>query len=429
MARLSILTSDPEEQNELTPDHQRANDYFHEVRGFTDDAFVNQIQKEPQRFLQFWKVIIPGMIELEKQVEQLSVSNEDLEKRNDSLEEDLRLADAYRQENEVLKENDIAFQKEKEKLQKKIDQLRSDRRSAVPHLSVETQEEPGSSSSATQPREETLEPVDKKARSEKLPDPEVFNDGNASQFYAWKRKMKMKLSVNSDRYPSIESKASYIMFRLGSEASQYVGGYEDSNEDPMTPDEMFEHLEQRYGDSDRRMTARTNYVNLRQKNTEFSTFISDFYRFAAEAKINKEDQVADLRDKLSSELKEKAVGLRPKNVFEFVKDLQHIDRNLQDVRKGREAAAAAKKKREASSTTNPKPADKATTPARREGTAKPGPVDGQGNPIPKATADTKRENVQCFYCKKEGHYVSECPKSRAKAVAAVAEKEEPSPKS
>ena len=84
-----------------------------------------------------------------------------------------------------------------------------------------TASEPGPSNTNPEPATVT-QPVSTTnptpiTKSEKLPDPLMF-DGNQNDLYPFITKLRLKLSINHDRYPTEASKVSYGISHLNKNA-------------------------------------------------------------------------------------------------------------------------------------------------------------------------------------------------------------------
>jgi hypothetical protein len=99
------------------------------------------------------------------------------------------------------------------------------------------------------------------AKSEKLPDPLMF-DGNRNNLRPFVTKLRLKLLINYNRYPTKASKVSYGMSRLSKDAARTM--------DPFFRNGTFVNfeifislLERTYDNASREYTAVTKLENLR----------------------------------------------------------------------------------------------------------------------------------------------------------------------
>lgn len=119
--------------------------------------------------------------------------------------------------------------------------------------------------------------------------------------------MKNKFQANGDWYPTEESKLTYTRSRLGGEAMKHlISRFRKNSTKPfISSDEIFETLNQIYGDFNRRINAMKAFRRLKQTGPfrVFTTFWAEFQRLASDAEIfDTTLLVEDLRDKMSLEL-------------------------------------------------------------------------------------------------------------------------------
>jgi hypothetical protein len=247
------------------------------------------------------------------------------------------------------------------------------------------------------------------AKSDKLPDPPVFEQGTATEFRSWERKMRDKLEINDDRFETERKKIAYASSRIGGVAATVMEPYLDRDSASLvrTLDGFFEKLQMRFGDPFLKKTARDEFRRLRQANREFQVFLGDFHRLAAEAGIHEEDQLLEMQDKINTELKQACIGWEPSSLASLIQKLQLASRQHTEIRR----AEAAKKARSAllasagtSSSSNAASQNKAGAAGSRRANS----------------------NLICYGCGEKGHIRPKCPKN-PKQVAEVNEAGNDSP--
>ena len=142
-------------------------------------------------------------------------------------------------------------------------------------------------------------------RTQKLPDPPLFVNGEAPTWDDWSGKIQDKLEINHDHYDSERAKIAYILSRLGGEAAEhtYARKNSKSNNPYVTADEMLSELSEIYEDVDRENTYREQYKLLVQGISSFVKFYSEFKRLFSHLSYNERQLMVDLKDKLSSRLR------------------------------------------------------------------------------------------------------------------------------
>jgi hypothetical protein len=169
-------------------------------------------------------------------------------------------------------------------------------------------------------------------------------------------------------------------------------------------------LENAFGDPDRVRTAERNLQNLRQKNRNFSDYLADFPRYAAEVSWNDAAKRTSLYEGLSSELKDALVTMEtPDALDQYIVLLKRVDNKIRARAAERKGTSSTWRNTTQTTTPTPKPAPPpATTTA--SGTQA-GPMDlsaGRRRLSPAQREDRIRRGL-CLYCGGAGHMARQCP--------------------
>jgi hypothetical protein len=195
-----------------------------------------------------------------------------------------------------------------EKLQSRVDELTS--RMPTPGLASTPTLPLPTSSDVTPATEAEPTPANPSnhaptAKPEKYPDPPMF-DGNRKDLRPFITKLRLKLQMNDDRYPTERNKVAYGMSRLSGNAARTADPFY-RNGTLNTLGNFIALLEQTYDDASREHTAVTKLESLRQRNREFTSFDSEFLGLVGELNWNEAAKVAALRRAISDEIRDQLV--------------------------------------------------------------------------------------------------------------------------
>jgi retrotransposon gag protein len=255
-------------------------------------------------------------------------------------------------------------------------------------------------------------------RSEKFPDPPMFN-GTRKDLRPFVTKLRLKLSVNKDRFPTEESQVSYGIARLDGDAARTMDPF-FRNGTFNTFDRFISLLERTYDDASREHTAATKLENLRQRNREFTNFFSEFLGLVGELNWNESARIAALRRALSDEIRAQLVGRDlPDSLTDFATICQRIDEDLRYNRQARSLKPSVPRFPNATNTTKYDPAAKTRIPvsdlmdldtARSHSYA----------PAGSEERKTRISKGECFGCGQRGHIQRHCPIRPFEKVRALA---------
>ena len=157
----------------------------------------------------------------------------------------------------------------------------------------------------------------------KLPTPEAFNNERLD-YPIWKRKVRNKLREDG---PIIgltpSSQTSYILALLSEEAARYCEPFVRRTEH-LSPEALFNHLDNRYEDPMARARALEKLRRIRQGARTFIEFLAEYESLASEAGTddwNKESRKDHLLARISYELQQFAVTVLSIQKLDLYKDL------------------------------------------------------------------------------------------------------------
>jgi hypothetical protein len=265
------------------------------------------------------------------------------------------------------------------------------------------------------------------SRSEKLPDPDKFH-GDRAQFDVFASKIREKMIINFDRFPTAQSRLAYLASRLEGRAYLHLQPYIRNGVHTLKDyEEGLQVLERAFGDQNRARNAQNALLALRQKNQEFGQFFAEFHRLALESGMHEDALPMILEAALSKELKLQLI-----NVSGDIpnQDYHAYAKHLQELENRRRYFAAMEQ-----------PALRPSVPAPRHQTPRAAPVTNL--PIAVATIATNSgptsgepitldnikgrpmtqpgvrdfcfKNNLCFYCKEPNHNSMNCPNKNRRA--------------
>jgi hypothetical protein len=238
-------------------------------------------------------------------------------------------------------------------------------------------------------------------KSTQLPDPPTLTDSNDPKFEDWLTRIKDKLLVNADHYPTDQIQRAYVIGRIGGEAATYIAPRlrPDSSDPYQTVADLFRHLSDIYEDPNRKYIAKDSFRKLSmRKQDPFHAFYSTFTRLANEACISPAELKDELSYKLSFDLQRQVLreARDPNYTLKQFADLCSLtDQSI----KGIDERQNRTKKTATSLLVVPR--YDAPRPLR--------PTPAMPANMMSAEKQQLAKEGKCFYCKGVGHRAFECP--------------------
>jgi hypothetical protein len=277
-----------------------------------------------------------------------------------------------------LEEQEARHQKEIELLTQRLEQL------STPAGTTS----PPSPPLATDPRSSS--PTNKASLSERLPDPPAFT-GKSKDLRSFLVKLRAKLEINQDRFPTPRSQFLYACSLLGGDAARIAEPLFDK--DICSLEQLVAFLEASYGDPNRRAAAQAKLTKFKQKGSFYAHF-SEFRRLSADAGFNESALVTQLKNSLSEPLQRAMVGqVIPDSLNEYANLIARFDNDLRYLPKHKSYA-----------TPTPRPSQSYPDPDAME-------IDSATSSYaPKGSAERQRRirEGRCFKCGSKNHISPDC---------------------
>ena len=249
-------------------------------------------------------------------------------------------------------------------------------------------------------------------RTVKLPDPPLF-DGSSKDvttFDNWLIQLKNKLRGNADSYPTEELKIIYAAGRTSGEALALISPRLNatSSHAYTALTELYEHLEELYGDPNKERNARQAFKSLvMKKGQTFQEFYAAFLRNVADGNISPQDLKDDLNDKLTWKLQESVATYYNDPTVSMSQFARYCTTNDQQIRNRFEKRDQASRKAEDSNKTSSKQTSRPRT------ATSPTSTDRQ---ISQKSGGT---DLKCYNCFELGHISRDCPKPKTERTKQI----------
>ena len=255
---------------------------------------------------------------------------------------------------------------------------------------------------------ETSVPLSSQAGSElkskKIQDIAEWSEGTPQQFRSWQTDLKVKMRANADHFPQDSIKTAYLLSRLRGEAREYIEAFLDDDL-TVTFDEILKHLVKRYDDPNRLQTARTEYASLKQLSTDLPTFLGNFYRLAAAARIPEDWQMADLKSKINDRFHIRITGQRFTGLSDMVHFLEDVDHDIKI------------RDRDKTSRPDSRDSDVNRSIEATSGHGRRSSVSKIKSEEPVKKREDQRSSMICFRCQQDGHISRNCPQAKGEPLS------------
>lgn len=375
----------------------------------TLEAFAAHAQEHPALWYDYWQQSYEWMSNQVQQTKDLQEKVAYLNDRTTELETSRILAQGKYQ---------AILERCKEK-ESELDEARQTKlrtvRDLTPSSAFEKAETTTANGLGTTPPLAT-ESATSSCLSERQPDPDRFS-GERKDLRRFTAQIRQKLNVNHDRFPTPQSRMTYVSGRLlGTPYSlilPYIVGGRCTLPDYES---ILDILEQAYGDPNRIRNAREKLYYNRQKNRELSEFIADFQRLAMEGEVTDESKRVILDQAISSELKDMLVHHDPPphaSFNEYTSFLQGLENRMRQ----RHTWAPPYKRaqpppQEHRAIYRSPPPPRGRSPRKRSPLVDPTAA-APGEPMDlshQRRSSTRKENGECFRCGSRSHFIRDCPK-------------------
>jgi hypothetical protein len=246
-------------------------------------------------------------------------------------------------------------------------------------------------------------PSESTRQSEKLPDPEKFH-GERKDLRRFVSQIHEKLNVNRDRFPTPCARMAYVTNRLaGTPYAQVLPYIRDGVCQLSDYKDILLILERAYGDPNRVNNARSEIMQYRQTNKEFSTFLAEFQRLGLEAEMTDESLATLLEQAVSKELKGMLLHNEPPS--RKYPDLAAFLQGLDNRRRYYDQPAT----RTYATVTTPKTSvAKEVTTTKREYVPSGDPMELSMQYRPRRDLQSDKVTGNCFRCHRPGHRIRDC---------------------
>lgn len=263
--------------------------------------------------------------------------------------------------------------------------------------------------------------------SERLPDPDKF-EGDRKDLRRFVAQIHDKMTTNRDRFPTPQSRMSYVNSRLKGLAYAQILPYTRHGACQLDDyEKILNKLERAFGDPNRVQNACDQLFRLRQGNKEFSVFYAEFQRLALEGELADSALPTLLKQAINRELKGMMLHQKPPRgnhhqLAEFLQDLENQRLQFESATAPRNHVIAPRPFAPALTRTHATTAQpvarnahqtwRPTTPTSDQATVfQPDPMDlSSARQLTRKTfSPSRRETGACFRCGSHEHRIRDCP--------------------
>ena len=166
-------------------------------------------------------------------------------------------------------------------------------------------------------------------KRESIPKQQEF-DGSQDQLRPFIAQVRTKFLGDAHKFVDVQHRLAYAVgFLKGKAYEQILPRIDEGNINIASVKALITLLENAFGDPDRIRTAERNLQSLHQRNRNFSDYLADFQRYAAEESWNDAARRTSMYTGLSAELKDALVTLdTPDELDQYIILLKHVDNKI-----------------------------------------------------------------------------------------------------
>jgi len=260
-------------------------------------------------------------------------------------------------------------------------------------------------------------------KRESIPKPQEF-DGSQDQLRPFIAQLHTKFLGDAYKFVDVQHRLAYAVgFLKGKAYEQILPLIDEGNINIASVEALITLLEKALGDPDRDWTAERNLQCPRQKNRNFSDYLADFQRYAAEVSWNDAAKRTSLYEGLSAELKDALLTVDTRDQLDqYIIVLKCVDNKIRARAAERKLSSSTWRSPTMTTTITPKPAASPTTTTTATGTQA-GPMDllAGRRRLSQVQREDPMQPGQCFYCGEANHMARQCPnrQSHLRANAAA----------
>ena len=248
-------------------------------------------------------------------------------------------------------------------------------------------------------------------KRESIPKPQEFH-GSQDQLHPFIAQLRTKFLGDAPKFVDVQHRLAYAVgFLKGKAYEQILPLIDEGNINIASVEALITLPENACGDPDRVRTGEQNPQSLRQKNRNFSDYVTDFQRHGAEVSWNDAGKRTSLYEGLSGDLKDARVTLdTPDELDQDLILLKRMDNKIRARAEERKGSSSTWRSPTTTTTSTPKPAAPPTTTTTATGTqAGPRDLSAGRRGLSQAQREDRMRRGQCFYTGEASHMARQCP--------------------
>lgn len=261
--------------------------------------------------------------------------------------------------------------------------------------------------------------------SERLPDPDKF-EGDRKDLRRFISQIHGKMKANRDRFPTPQSRMTYVTNRLkGAPYDQVLPYIREGTCQLKDYDQILDILDRAFGDPNRVNNARNELFRLRQTNREFGAFFAEFQRLALEGEMSEDALPTLLEQAINRELRGMLMHNEPPSreyhqFANFLQDLENRRRHYETVHVNTRSPTnrSTSANRLASPASGPRAQQARYTTPIPEKTQPSLNPDAMDLSAARRFTGARKERGECFRCGSKEHRIRYCPHPDGRPMAA-----------